>query len=70
MMFGDTIRAVANVATTVQTRKSLVSIAMMALRVGIELVVRMAGLIIVKDGEDGVVFGDENSMVRTAGKWV
>lgn len=31
---------------------------MMALRVGIGLVVWMAELMIVKDGEDGVVFGD------------
>jgi hypothetical protein len=57
-MFGDTTRAVASIATAVQTRKSLVSIAMMALRVGIGLVVWMAELMIVKDGEDGVVFGD------------
>jgi hypothetical protein len=68
VMFGDTTRAVANMATTVQTRKSLVSIAMMASRVGIELVVSMAGPRIVGEWEDRRVFGNENIMIRTADK--
>jgi hypothetical protein len=70
VIFGDTTRAVASIATAVQTRKSLVSIAMMALRVGIELVVSMAGLMIVKDGGNGVVFGNGIKMAKTAGKEV
>jgi hypothetical protein len=67
--FGDTTRAVANMATTVQTRKSFVSIAIMALRIGIELVVWMIRMMIVEEGEDGRVFGDGMRMARTARKW-
>jgi hypothetical protein len=67
--FGDTTRAVANMATTAQTRKSFGSIAIMALRVGIELVVWMIQMIIVEEGEVRRVFGDGMRMARTARKW-
>jgi hypothetical protein len=67
--FGDTTRAVANIATAAQTRKSFVSIAMMALRGRIELDVWMAELRILEEGEDRGVFGDESRTARTARKW-
>jgi len=67
--FGDTTRAVANIATAAQTMKSFVSIAIMALRVGIELVVWMIRMMIVEEGEHRRVFGDGMRMARTARKW-
>jgi hypothetical protein len=48
-MFGETTRAAATIAMAVQTRKTLVSIAMAALLVETGFVLWMAGLRIVKD---------------------
>lgn len=52
VIFGDTTRAVATIAMAVQTRKSFVSIAMVALLVETGFVLWMAGLRIVKHGDD------------------
>lgn len=49
VMFGETTRAAATIAMAVQTRKTLVSIAMAALLVETGFVLWMAGLRIVKD---------------------